>query len=187
MHDLTWRTDLLHSVLSWEHFAAVKILQATDLICVSMVVVTLEGSEQDLLEPLALATEALQHVVTMPQLFQDAKRHAKYMRAVLHIIKSTKKVLLAYDGYQVCQEHLLELRQETVQPRDRIGDVERDRMLWPAWSSNTIGVGSKEQRKAIVCKSDFEVISSYLPRGGCAIVEQWRADVDEVVGALLEV
>lgn len=150
-----------------------------------MVSAALDNKEHEFLDHLTVFAEVLQQLVGMRQLFRNDEQQVKYMRAILRTVKSTRAILCELnkmdDGLEVYRKQM----SEYFLPRH--SDPEKDKLLWPAWSSNTVGVGCEDQRKAIIGKTDFKAISSYLPRGGCAIVEQWRADVDEVVESILRV
>lgn len=150
-----------------------------------MVDAALDTEGKTFLGPLTVFADVLQQMVGMRQIFRDDQQRLKYMRTILRTVKSTRAILCELSKIDDALEAYYREMSEYLQPHK--GNQDKDKLLWPAWSSNVVGVGCEDQRKAIVAKTDFRAISSYLPRGGCAIVEQWRADVDEVVESILQV
>jgi hypothetical protein len=144
----------------------------------------LQGSSSPL-EALELLAKVLKHFALMRRAPTDIKVWSKPLQRSLRIVRSTKALIELRNGFDASLADFERDRAKHLHPQK--GDAEKDKRLWPAWSSNTVRVGSDTQRAAIVRKADFKAIASYLPRGGVAILDNWRMDVEELVDSILEV
>lgn len=175
----------------WNLKTVAKVRRATFLICREVVdsatdIHKLKADKIEILHaPIALLGQLLRQVLSTPQLFKDAKDRKNFQRVTLRAVKAAHKALLTSNEVVAILDTACEKAFNDARPA--YGNPEKDKGLWPARSSNTVEIGSDEMRNAIIRKMDFKVMASFLPLGGCAVVEQWRADVDEVVEAILQV
>lgn len=177
-------TAATHDDASWNRRTATTILNTTHNVCLFYANVK-RLDQAVLIEPLTLLADILVRVASTGRLFDSGEEHEKYKRAARRIVKLAVKIVDSFDARDIAFDEIEHELTKMVHQHE--GVPEKDEWLWPAWSSNNVEVGGEEQRKAIVRKTAFKAMSMYLPRGGYAIAEQWREDVDGVVGAILEV
>lgn len=141
-----------------------------------------------MLDPLSMCADLLKKVISMPQLFKDSKDYNKSAKKALSFVKCIKRIVHLRVEYEA---RVNDIAQEMFKQHKHLPphdvEPENDKTQWPSWSSNVVGVGSEEQRAAIVRKSTFKAIASYLPRAGCAIVEDWREDLNGTVSSIAQV
>lgn len=162
-----------------------KILQALQAICEYVAAYSYWRPLETMGKYLVIIRQVVNHLAQTPGLFPSSEAHKEFF-TTLH-----RHVRLAYCSLDIFKEFRAErnkIIEEWVKelPRDD-GDIYTDKLHWRTWAHNTVPIGSEEMRKAIVRKSNFKLMSSFLPRGGCAIAERWRADVNDAVNEMLQV
>lgn len=136
-------------------------------------------------EYFVIIRQVINHLAQTPSLFPSPRAHKKFFTNVLRYAKLAGCSLDILDDFKTGKDDLIEGFVERL-PRDH-HDIYADRLTWRNWTRNEVVLGSEDMLKAMHRNSNFALISSFLPRGGCAIAEQWRGDLNDVVNDMLQV
>lgn len=162
-----------------------KFEQALTIVCLCLAMVPEEQTLETMGECLVIIRQVINHLAQAPSLFPTPEAHKRFFKFVFHRVRLANYAPGIIKGFNTEMDDQIEQVIGEL-PRDH-DDIYTDELHWHIWTRNTVVLGSDEMCKAILRKSNFKVTSLFLPRGGCAISEQWRADLNSVVNDMLQV